>query len=67
MDAIELLAVLAHAMCRETSKCIFLFSYLSAVQINELIVRTSLVKVLVQIGSIIDDEAKQKTLYEMVS
>ncbi|VDM94200.1 unnamed protein product, partial [Onchocerca ochengi] len=67
MDAIELLDTLAHTVPRETSKSIFLFSYLSEVRTDDhLLVRTSLMKVLVEIGSIIDDEAKQRTLYEMI-
>ncbi|VDO40055.1 unnamed protein product [Onchocerca flexuosa] len=67
MDAIELLDTLAHTVRRETSKSIFLFSYLSEVRTDHLLVRTSLMKVLVEIGSVIDDEAKQRTLFEMVS
>ncbi|KAM3720141.1 Exportin-4 [Dirofilaria immitis] len=66
LDAIELLAVLAHTMHREASRSIFLFSYLSSVQTDQLLVRTSLIKVLVEIGSVIDDEAKQRTLHEMI-
>ncbi|EFO25742.2 hypothetical protein LOAG_02747 [Loa loa] len=66
MDAIELLSALAKTMYCETSKSILLFSYLSTVQIDQLSMRTSLIKALVQIGSIIDDEIKQRTLFQMI-
>uniref|UniRef100_A0A0R3S230 Importin-11 n=1 Tax=Elaeophora elaphi TaxID=1147741 RepID=A0A0R3S230_9BILA len=65
-DAIELLATLAHVMYHETSKSIFLFSYLSAIKTDQVLVRSALLKVLIQIGSIISDEVKQKTLFEMI-
>uniref|UniRef100_A0A915PYS2 Exportin-5 n=1 Tax=Setaria digitata TaxID=48799 RepID=A0A915PYS2_9BILA len=65
-DAIELLSTLASTLYRETSRSIFLFSYLSAIQINQLIVRGLLLKALIQIASIINDEAKQQALFEMI-
>uniref|UniRef100_A0A1I8EEB6 Exportin-1 C-terminal domain-containing protein n=1 Tax=Wuchereria bancrofti TaxID=6293 RepID=A0A1I8EEB6_WUCBA len=65
-DAVQLLSTLAYTTYRETSKSVHLYSYLTTVKIENLSVRSSLLKVLVQFGSIINDEGKQKTLYEMI-
>ncbi|VBB29893.1 unnamed protein product [Acanthocheilonema viteae] len=66
MDAVELLSTLAHTLYCETSKSIFLFSYLSTIKTDQISVRSSVLKALLQIGGIVGDEVKQKTLYEMI-
>lgn len=58
---------LVRAGCNEAAKSPFLFPCLSTVQIERLPARHSFIKVLVQVGAMVNDENIKKTLYEMVS
>ncbi|KAM3720138.1 Exportin-4 [Dirofilaria immitis] len=66
VDAVEVFVDLVRASCNESAKSPFLFLYISTIQIERLPARHSFLKVLVQIGAIVDDENIKKTLYEMV-
>lgn len=63
----EVFIGLVNSGCNQTAKSPFLFPCLSTVQIEQLPARHSFVKVLVQLGGMVDDENIKKTLYGMVS
>ncbi|VBB33229.1 unnamed protein product [Acanthocheilonema viteae] len=65
-DAVEVFTGLVTSACNETAKSPFLFPCVSTVQIERLPARHSFVKVLVELGGMVDDENIKKTLYEMV-
>lgn len=67
MDAVEVFIGLVNSNCNEIAKSPFLFPCLSTVQIERLPTRHSFVKMLVQLGSVVDNENIKKILYEMVS
>uniref|UniRef100_A0A915PVU4 Exportin-4 n=1 Tax=Setaria digitata TaxID=48799 RepID=A0A915PVU4_9BILA len=65
-DAVEVLIGLVRAGCNEAAKSPFLFPCLSTVQIERLPARHSLLKVLVQIGAMMNDENIKKNLFVMI-
>ncbi|VIO92909.1 Uncharacterized protein BM_BM7015 [Brugia malayi] len=66
LDAVEVFVGLVCAGCNEAAKSPFLFPCLSTIQIERLPARHSFIKVLVQIGSMANDENVKKMLSEMV-
>ncbi|VDK73552.1 unnamed protein product [Litomosoides sigmodontis] len=65
-DAVEVFIGLVNSNCNEIAKSPFLFPCLSTVQIERLPARHSFVKMLVQLGSVVDDENIKKTICGMV-